>query len=186
MNPSADDPIPELLRRVQDASTQEAVPLLLQAADAHPGDPRPLLLLAAEFAQAREYDRAEAAYTGALQRAPAFAIARFQLGLLQFTNGRAAAALATWGPLQSLAESDPLRLFARGLECLARDDLAQARVLLQQGIAANATNPPLNRDMEMLLLQMATQQQGSAAAAEAESPAPADSHFLVSSYKKLS
>ena len=44
-----------------------------------PQDARALLLQAGAYAQAQDYDRAEATYIAALQRAPDLAIARFQL-----------------------------------------------------------------------------------------------------------
>ena len=185
---TAADYMNDLLLRLQRATADEAVDLLLEAADAHPADARPLLLLAAEFAQAREYDRAEAVYVAALQRAPQFTIARFQLGLLQFTSGRPAVATVTWAPLDELPEDDPLRLFKQAFECLKRDDFAGADALLKRGIANNTQNPPLNRDMQMMLERLAAQQQKPAeapAAPGAEAEAPATAHFLVSAYKNL-
>lgn len=180
---SDDDPIQELLRRLQATASPEAtIQLLLDAADAHPADARPLLLLAAEFMEQGEVDRAEAAYSGALLRAPGFSIARFQLGLLQFSSGRPVMAMVTWGPLDQLDERDPLRLFKQGFERLAQDDFEDAGRLLREGIAVNSANLPLNRDMEMVLERMALQRQ--AIADESDRPAePAESHFLVSAYQ---
>jgi tetratricopeptide (TPR) repeat protein len=184
MNTNADY-IHELMQRLKDADgRQGAIQLLADAADAHPADARPLLLLAAEFAENRDMDRAEAAYAAALQRAPDFWIARFQLGLLQFTSARPAVARVTWAPLDSLEEQHPLRLFKRAFEQLAEDDFEGARDLLHEGIAANSANPPLNRDMERLLERIARQEQGN----PAEHDAPqgmTDAHFLVSAYKSL-
>jgi tetratricopeptide (TPR) repeat protein len=182
MNAQADY-IADLLQRIATAPPDQAAALLLDAAQMHPDDARPLLLLGAEFAQAREYDRAEAAYLAAVQRAPQFAIARFQLGLLQFTSGRPAVATLTWAPLDELPEGEPLRIFKRGIECLARDAFDEARTLLEQGIAANTSNPALNRDMQMLLQRIA-QQQGSAVPSE-EASEETGAHFLVSAYKTL-
>lgn len=183
-----DDYIHELMQRLQAAANapQAAIALLADAADAHPADARPLLLLAAEFAQQRDMDRAEAAYVAALQRAPQFWIARFQLGLLQFTSARPAVAMLTWAPLDSLEENHPLRLFKQGFEHLARDDFDGARRLLALGIAANTDNPPLNQDMRMLIDRIAQQAgQPGQPAEPAEAQNPADSHFLVSAYQRL-
>lgn len=172
-----DDYLPALLRQLQAAAPAAAVQLLADAADAHPADARPLLLLAAEFMEQREVDRAEAAYTAALMRAPDFAIARFQLGLLQFTGGRPNVALVTWSPLDQLPADDPLRLFKRGLERLAADDFDGARALLREGMAHNRSNAPLNRDMEMLVARID-------AAQPAGAQAGTGSHFLVSTYTR--
>lgn len=150
MTTNVQDYFPALLQRLQQDGSQ-AVELLEQAANQYPRDPRPFLLLAAEFMHQRQVDRAEACYIFALHRAPEFAIARFQLGLLQLTSARPAAAIATWAPLEVLPDGEPLKLFKRGLEAMAQDRFEEARQLLEAGIAANTVNEPLNRDMRMVI-----------------------------------
>jgi hypothetical protein len=182
------DYFPGLLERLRLTHSDSSVMgLLTEAAASHPADARPLLLLAAEFVQAHDLDRAEATYVGALQRAPQFWIARFQLGLLQFTSARPAIAFVTWAPLDALEASHPLRLFKRAFECLADDAFEQATQLLHMGIAANTANPPLNQDMAMVIERIAqVQSRGKqpTPASEAAEP-PADTHFLVSSYRNI-
>lgn len=180
------DHLPEVLKRLQGAAGASALRLLQEAVQAHPDDPRLLLLLAAELVHAQEIDRAEAAYTAALQLAPDFAIARFQLGLLQFTSARPAVAMATWAPLEALGEDHPLRLFKNGLELLGQDRFAEARQWLERGIAKNAENPALNRDMRMVLDRMATLAPEGRPPGAAEPPDPGDGqgHVLISSYRK--
>jgi tetratricopeptide (TPR) repeat protein len=189
------DYFPELLRTYQARKGEEAIPLLDMAAREHPADPRPLLLLAAEFVHAQQRDQAEAAYLVALQRAPGFAIARFQLGLLLLTSGRPAAAFATWAPLEQLDEKEPLRLFKRGLEAMAQDQFERARQLLVEGMALNEVNPALNRDMQKVLDRIAELGAGGQKPASAKAPAQAkqgeaaaqgDAHVLVSSYRPVS
>lgn len=190
------DYFPELLRNVQARKGEDLIALLDLAAREHPADPRPLLLLAAEFVHAKRLDQAEAAYLVALQRAPGFAIARFQLGLLLLTSGRPAAAFATWAPLEQLDEKEPLRLFKRGLEAMAHDQFERARQLLLSGIALNKVNPALNRDMQKVLDRLAElAAAGAPAAAPEKAPAPAkqseaaspgEAHVLVSSYRPVS
>lgn len=178
------DYIHELIRQVQSCEERHVLQLLADAADAHPGDARPLLLLAAELMERRELDRAEAAYVAALQRAPDFWIARFQLGLLQFTSARPAVAMVTWAPLEALEETNSLRIFKEAFERLAKDDLAGAAALISKGIAANTINPPLNRDMEMLLERI-VQQQGGLPPQTTRTENAADAHFFVSAYKNV-
>ena len=190
MNPQ-DDYLPALLQSLAGADPEQTALRLAQAANDHPNDARPLLLLGAELAQAGKIDGAEAAYTVAIQRVPEFWIARFQLGLLQFTSARPAIARVTWAPLDSLAEGHPLRLFKLGFESLAEDRFDDTARLLRQGMAANTDNPPLNRDMQMLLDKLAAQGLLSAdAAAAAATPEPAADaapaeHFLVSAYRNV-
>lgn len=84
---------------------------------------------------------------------PEFAIARFQLGFFQLTSGEAAAALDTWGRLDGLHDGHYLRHFVDGLRGLIRDDFAGAIEHLEAGIGANSENPPLNRDMQLIIDQ---------------------------------
>lgn len=92
-----------------------------------------------------------ASLKAAVDLAPDFAIARFQLGFFQLTSGEAADALSTWGPLALLSEGHYLRIFVGGLTYLIRDEFPQAIEQLKIGIAANAENLPLNRDMQLII-----------------------------------
>jgi len=168
-------------------------------------DPKTLLLQAGAYAQAQDYDCAEATYIAALQRAPDLAIARFQLGLLQFTSARPAVASTTWRALDRLDDRHPLKLFKTAFECLARDEFDSAIHWLHEGIAHNSENQPLNRDMQMVIDRVGELHLGSgtkntpgadAAASEAASRAEGgrdedvpdpetQAHFLVSTYRNL-
>ena len=164
-----------------------------EMSDPQPGsvdfDPGPWLLFAADLAQEGQMDRAESAYLDLLQRAPNFAIARFQLGLLQFTSARPAVALRSWAPLDLLPETHYLRLFTGAFACLAEDKFEATAALLREGIAQNTENPPLNQDMQMLLgkLQQAGFLPGEDGNGRKETPAASEqetsAHFLLSSYR---
>ncbi|GAB7541624.1 hypothetical protein [Cupriavidus sp. 8B] len=188
-----------LMQQLQHCDAASARRLLEQAASLHPADPRPLLLLAARHIQDQEPDRAEAAYIAALQAAPDYAIARFQLGLLQFTSSRPSAALATWAPLDKLEEAHPLRLFKMAFESLQNDQFDQACHWLREGIKFNTDNPPLNQDMQLLISRI----EGTVAAARdsraerqsdttpyaeqaiAATNAESEAHFLLSTYRSV-
>ena len=181
MNPSADD-LQEIVQAFQRPGplNDELLDRLVALADAHPEDARPLLLLAAEFVQRGDADRAEALYLAALQRAPQLAIARFQLGLLQFTAGRPAVAATTWAALDALPQGDSMRLFKQGLEHLGRNEVGLARQTIQRGIEANQANAPLNDDMRRLIARLADAPRSSAADADTpENPA----HVLLAGYQ---
>lgn len=96
---------------------------------------------------------AHRALSRAVALAPDFAIARFQLGFFQLTSGEAENALETWGRLDRLPDGHYLRRFVDGLRCLIRDDFAGCIQNLQQGIALNQENPPLSRDMQLIIDQ---------------------------------
>ncbi|WP_112076650.1 hypothetical protein [Herbaspirillum rubrisubalbicans] len=188
--PPTENYLVTLLRQLPQASEAEQEQLLGAAITAHPADARPLLLLAAHYAQHQSFDRAEACYIEALHRAPELAIARFQLGLLQFSCARPVTALATFAPLALLPDTHPLHLFKKAFECLANDRLQEASSWLQQGIASNHDNAPLNDDMGKLVRQIEAQLSAAASAAmpvnatQAET-SPAEQHFLVTAYRNL-
>jgi tetratricopeptide (TPR) repeat protein len=96
------------------------------------------------------------ALTRAVELAPDFAIARFQLGFFQLTSGEANNALATWGRLDRLPEGHYLRKFVDGLRCLIRDEFDNAIRLLRDGIALNDENLPLSGDMKLIIDQCLT------------------------------
>lgn len=183
-----EDYLPPLLQDIAMLDSVATLERLNAAADQHPHDARPLLLIAAEYAQAKAYDQAEAAFIGALRRDPDFAVARFQLGLLQLTSGRPAAASATWAPLSELPEDNEFRLFKTGLDALAQDRFAEAAQWLRAGIAANHSNPALNRDMQRFLAEIA-RIEGSPPDDGGQPDATAEQasgeHFLVSAYRNL-
>ncbi|MFC5373278.1 tetratricopeptide repeat protein [Brevundimonas faecalis] len=123
-------------------------------ARAWPLDARLPFLEGSVLAGARRYDEAKAAMTRAVDIAPGFDLARFQLGFLGYTSGDAAGASAVWGPLKALAETHPLRAFAEGLEAIAEDRTPEGVKRIEAGMAANDFNPPLNRDMGMLIAEL--------------------------------
>jgi tetratricopeptide (TPR) repeat protein len=185
MNASTDY-MSDLIQKLESSDTSTATSFLKDAALSHPDDPRPLLLIAAFYIQDDDIDQAEAAYISALRRAPDFWIARFQLGLLQFTRARPAVAVSTWAPLDGLAQNHPLRLFKTAFEHIARDEFEQARLLLCEGITLNTENLPLNRDMELTLSKLIDKQLPSYPEQDvANAGVTTGSHFLLASYGKL-
>lgn len=117
----------------------------------YPEDARLHFMRGSLLAGEQDYAAARTAMRRAVDLAPDYPIARFQLGLLLLTCGEAYPAQETWGPLHNLPRDHYLRLFVEGLMCLVRDDFAGTIRLLEQGIAANHENPPLNRDMQMVI-----------------------------------
>jgi tetratricopeptide (TPR) repeat protein len=102
------------------------------------------------LAAVKRYDDAGDAMTRALEIAPDFAVARFQLGFLRLSSGDPEAARQVWAPLDALDTEDPLRLFADGLNLVAVDRFEEAKALLNRGLAANG-NGPMNGDIRLIL-----------------------------------
>lgn len=145
---------PELLNdAVSMASSNEDAALrrLDELAFDYPADAAVHFLHGALLASARRYTEARTAMARALAAAPGYALARFQLGMLELTAGEPAAAEATWAALETLAVDHPLRLFSVGLRRLARDDFTGCAEALNAGIARNSDNEALNGDMRRIL-----------------------------------
>lgn len=117
----------------------------------YPKDPRVPFLLGSALAAESQFDAARGAFSRAVDLAPDFVVARFQLGFLDYTAGRFDQALDVWAPLHRLAPDHYLRLFVRGLDFFGRDKFDEARQTLERGIAANTENPSLNNNIRLLL-----------------------------------
>jgi tetratricopeptide (TPR) repeat protein len=127
---------------------------LERAVRADPESPELRHLLAAEYAQAGQYESAKAEFFHAITLNPDAHVARFQLGLLLLAAGDTTAALRVWQPLDSLADGTPLKHFKRGVEALTRNDRHDCKRHLMAGIAANSDNLPLNDDMRRILARV--------------------------------
>lgn len=134
--------------RVDEPAGLSAVEAL---AKTYPGDARLPFLLGSVLASQRRYGEARVAMTAAVDLAPDFAIARFQLGLLELSSGLAVEAEQTLAPLERLPQDAPLRLFARGLVHLIRDEFPQTLELLRRGIELNRDIPVVNNDMQLII-----------------------------------
>jgi hypothetical protein len=117
----------------------------------YPADPRLLFLRGSHLVGAARLIEGHADMARAVELAPDFAIARFQLGFLHLTSGEAPQALETWARLDLLPDGHYLRHFVDGLRALIRDDFKSATEKLHAGMAVNTENEPLNRDMQLLL-----------------------------------
>jgi tetratricopeptide (TPR) repeat protein len=108
------------------------------------------LLAGADHAHAGRLQEAENAFAAAVLQDPQLHIARFQLGLLQWTMGRTGAALVTWQPLVALPAGTDVAHFARALSLWVASDLPGAAAQFREGLACCA-NEPLAQDMQKLL-----------------------------------
>jgi tetratricopeptide (TPR) repeat protein len=181
----------------QAGQSATAIELWQQASMQAPGSGVPHFLMASEFAALGELDRAEAAFANAVLLAPGLLVARYQLGLLQFSSGRAAMALVTWEPLLAANEADPiapaLAHFVRGYAALAQDAFEGALASFEAGLASNTTNAPLSGDIRLVVGRIQALLAGQAGAEPgpaAQDAAPAephdessDSHVLLANYQ---
>ena len=132
----------------------ETVTELERAVGADPDNAALRHRLGAHYAQLGLYEQAERELYRAVSLDPQAHVARLQLGLLHLTKGDAHRALSTWSALEALEDGAALKSFKRGLEALIRNDFATCARLLNEGIARNSFNAPLNDDMRLILARL--------------------------------
>ena len=162
----------------------KALHLFARACVANPASAMPHFLMGSEYAALGEIDKAEIALANAVVLAPALHIARYQLGLLQFSSGRASLAFVSWGPLADLDESQPLLHFVRGFAALAQDDFAAAESHFEAGLLRNHENPALAADIQKVMAGIRQAKAAGPRAVNADEGQVAE-HVLVSNYGKF-
>lgn len=136
------------------ADAEDALARIEQLLSEYPLDPRLHFLQGSLLVGFKRFVGAHLAMSRALEIAPDYDLARFQLGFFELTSGEAAAALRTWLPLeQRLAPDHWMRHFVDGLRALAEDRFTDCIAALRAGIAANDENLPLNGDMELIIAE---------------------------------
>ena len=179
-DPSFDRLIAEGLQASRDDRMEAALALFAQASAMAPSSGVPHFLAGSEHANAGNLELAEAAFARAVLLAPEFALARYQLGLLQFSSRRPAMALVTWQPLFELPSADPLGHFVRGFEALARDSFTEALEHYREGLACSHINQAMASDIQQVVAAV-EKLPGGDPPAQPEGDAR---HVLVSGYGK--
>lgn len=150
----------------------------------HPGDPRLHFLHGSLLAGNQRYPDAIAAVARAVELAPDYRIARFQLGFLYYTSGDAASAISVWHDLRPSDPDDELACFAAGLERLAVDDFAPGIALLRQGQAINAEHPLLSGDMQKIIDEIEKLPKADDASATTDSAHVLLQHYSAGTFTK--
>lgn len=158
--------------------SDEALGLFAQASEADPASGIPHFLIGSEQASLGDFAAAEGSFANAVLLSPSFPLARYQLGLLQFSSQRAPMALLTWQPLLTLPESDALLHFVRGLSALAQNAFEEALRHFHTGLACEPANPALRSDIRQLV-EAVQRLASSGDDTSTESPA---THVLLSAY----
>jgi Flp pilus assembly protein TadD len=167
----------EGIRASAAGDTLAALAAFARALGLSPGDALGRFLLGSELAAAGKMEQAEVELLTAVAIAPQLQIARYQVGLLQFSSGRAALALAVWAQLLKDSPDSSLACFVRGFEAVAAGDFPAARGEFHKGLAVPPDNPAVAQDIRRVLERIP----GAADAAHAPSPEHG-SHVLLSNY----
>jgi tetratricopeptide (TPR) repeat protein len=174
---SSSSTLNQALQASAQGDSAAATALFLQAIAEQPDSGAAHFLLGSEYAALGDISRAEQHISTALLLAPQWHVARYQLGLLQFSDGRAPAALLTWQPLLGLEDTSPLPHWVQGFMALAHDDFEAARTLFEAGLQRNADNAAMSADIHRILAAMPVPGQP-------EEPADNNvSHVLLSNYQ---
>lgn len=120
----------------------------------YPDDPRLHFMRGSVLAGMSDNIKAHAALSRAVEIAPDYAIARYQLGFFELTSGEADKALATWGPLLRAPKDNYLRVFVEGMVHVIRDEFTEAFAKFEKGISLNQENLPMNGDIQLLMREL--------------------------------
>ncbi|MCG2594894.1 hypothetical protein LZ009_19115 [Ramlibacter sp. XY19] len=182
--PSFDRLIAEGLEASRDNRMEAALARFAQASALAPASGVPHFLAGSEHANAGNIELAESAFARAVLLAPEFALARYQLGLLQFSSQRAAMALVTWQPLLELPGARALGHFVRGFAALAGDAFAEAVAHYRAGLACDDVNQAMASDIQEVVAAVEKLAAGQAVVADAEESDPDARHVLLSGYER--
>lgn len=167
-------------------NSHQAIDCFQRASASDPTSGLPQFLLGSEYAALGDMAQAEAAFANAARLAPDFPLARYQLGLLQFSSGRAALGLLTWQPLLELPDTDPLPHFVNGFAALAQDQFDEALAHYEQGLQRNTENPALSGDIEKVIAGIRSLQasQRDDVSADPSADEASASHVLLANYRQ--
>lgn len=145
---ASDAEVAELVQTLESKEDTLAIDALLMR---HPEDPRLHFMRGSVLAGISRPIEAHDAMKRAVEIAPGFAIARYQLGFFELTSGEPDLALSTWGPLLAAPKDNYLRVFVEGMTHLIRDEFEQTIAKFTAGIELNKENEPLNNDIRLLM-----------------------------------
>ena len=120
----------------------------------HPKDPRLHFMKGSVLAGQSKHIEAHASLSKAVEIAPEYGLARYQLGFFELTSGEADRALSTWGPLLREPKDNYLRVFVEGMTHVIRDEFTEAFAKFTRGLELNTENPPMNDDIRLLMREL--------------------------------
>jgi tetratricopeptide (TPR) repeat protein len=178
--PDLDRLLAEGLAASQHGQRESALALFRRASEDYPASALPHFLLASEQASAGDFAQAEISFANAVLLASDFALARYQLGLLQFSSNRAPVALLTWQPLFALPEEEALLHFVRGFTALAQNAFTQSLAHFRRGLECTPANPALCTDI-LQVVEAVERLESGAPPSEDDTVA---AHVLLSAYSR--
>ncbi|HKQ31136.1 MAG TPA: hypothetical protein VJS66_07625 [Burkholderiales bacterium] len=150
----------ELLHLALDASrrgrTEDSLVTLKRAMEIAPNDARIHYVLGSLYNQIGMIERAEKHLQHATTFQPAMENARFELGWLYWSTGRADTAAQTWKAFDDHGKEHPIYLFKTGLLHLAKNEYNECEKNLRLGLSVNGGNVPYASEMAQLHQRVST------------------------------
>jgi tetratricopeptide (TPR) repeat protein len=147
----ASDLLQLALRDIEATNHEAAIAKLTEASSLESGNAAIHFLLAAEYAETGHHVRAAEGMKHALSLDPELHVARFQLGLIHFTQNELSSAAEAWKPLSVLGDENAFSLFAAALLKLGVGHRDSAIPLLEKALHAEPVIPALRGDIERAL-----------------------------------
>ena len=132
------------MRASQEGNEGAAIAYLKDAVGRKDATAAAHLLLGAEYAQVKLFDRAITEMQIAVTMEPALSIARLELGMLCVATNDNVRAVEAFSVLSELAADDYFHWFGAGMLQLIENNTAEAFRLLSQAMIMNTNNPNLN------------------------------------------
>lgn len=176
------------LHALETDDIEKALALFKRCVEANNAHAKATYMVGALYAQIQMVVEAAEWMQRAIDLDPQEKTAVFQLGLLHVTSGEVEKARKTWESLSDLPEDHAFRLFSQGMLALVEDDFEGCIEYLEQGIASNDFNAPLNSDMSRVIESATAALESHAAGANLE-PAEAlatraGTHIALSGYRQ--
>lgn len=145
-----------LIDQVRAGQYDQAIEGLKRFLEQYPQHEVAMGLLGAAYFQIGLPARARECYEQVLELNPQNALARFQMGMLQFSQAELQAALATWAPLLSDSH-DFMAHFHSALACLELGDTARASALVEGAARSMPVGHPLFAQLESIRERLSRQ-----------------------------
>ena len=170
------------LDAARNGEAKSSIELLKKAISMDKDNARVHYMLGAMHAEIGMYEQAVEDMEKAVNLDPDMEPAHFQLGLLYMTSGDLIRAEQTWSALDKYGESNYFFLFKRGILHLSRNEFTECITDLQNGIALNKVNEPLNNDMKMLIEQAEKAIAGNTQSEDVDGKNSENNHVFLTAY----
>lgn len=162
----------------------EACRLFEAAAGLEPAWALPPFLLASEKAALSDFQAAEAGFAQAVLLAPDFHIARYQLGLLQFSGGRPQVAFLSWAPLADLPGELPFPHLVRAFLALHAGRSEEARARFEAALSLATDNAGMVADIRRLIAAIPSPSIDAVDQPATRADAAPAQHVLLGNYRR--